>query len=245
MTRRLAVFLTCLTAAVGCSGSNDAESAKAKARADAEATVTKAKAAPEAPKTELAAAAQPQSTVAQGTLPAGETKEKKPVEQGDIRNSFSLQRPQIEWSDHANVHLHFIQLRKTSAEKPFFMVWTDARLYAGGESYLSANNIPPPTNFVNGDRRLLYGGKGNDFDREIKYSYEVNTSEQGKFTIASQTYDFANGALFLISAQDGDVRVKQLSRDPSKLPSDEAEVIAFGKSDPDINAFFSQSARSK
>ena len=124
------------------------------------------------------------------------------------------------------------------------MVWTDARGYAGGGGYPSANNIPPRKYLVNGDRKLRWGGKDNDYDREVKYFFEIDLSEKGVLTIEGKTYDFAKGALFLISGQDGDVRVKQLSRDVSKMPSgDVGEVIAYGKADSEINAFFSKTAK--
>ncbi len=68
MIRILAVLLLCLTAAVGCNRSNDAEVAKVKAEAEAvkakaEAEVAKAKAEAEAAKAEAAKAAQAQPMV--------------------------------------------------------------------------------------------------------------------------------------------------------------------------------------
>ncbi len=178
------------------------------------------------------------------SLPTVEPEGKDP-EGGDRRKSYTLHRPQIEWSDHANVHVHFLQPARTSDENPFFVVWTDARLYAGSDGYPSANSNPLPNFLVKGHRNLRWGGKENGFDREVKYSFEINLSEKGQFAIEGKTYDFEKGALFLISGQDADVRVKQLSRDASKLPSDEAAVIAFGKADAEIDAFFAKKAKNK
>jgi hypothetical protein len=144
-----------------------------------------------------------------------------------------------------NVHLYFLQRRPAAEEKPFFVVWTDARGYSGTRGYPSAQNIPPRKNLVEGDLTLRYGGKDNDYDREVKCSFAITLGEKGQFQLGGKTYDFEKGALFLIAGKDAEVCVKQLSRDPSRLPVDRASVVAVAKADPDIKEFLSTTAKPK
>jgi hypothetical protein len=98
---------------------------------------------------------------------------------------------------------------------------------------------------VDGNLALRYGGQDNDYDREVKCSFEIKADEESQLKIDGKTYDSAKGALFLSSGEDGDVRVKQLSRDPATLPVDRNAVVAFANADPDIKEFVSKAAKSK
>jgi hypothetical protein len=163
----------------------------------------------------------------------------KNIHQGHSFNLESL------FGSEGSVHIYFLQQPPVAGEKPFFVVWTDARMYAGGTGYPADQNIPPRKNLVDGDLRLRYGGKDNDFDREVECSFEITVGEHGRLKVDGITYDFTKGALFLVSGQDGNVRVKQLSRDSSLLPVDRDTVAAFAMSDPDIKEFVSKAAKLK
>jgi hypothetical protein len=140
------------------------------------------------------------------------------------------------------VHLYFLKRRPAANEEPFFVVWTDAREYVAGTGYPS--DVSTRKNLkLDGYNGLLYAGK--DTDRELKYTFEVTVGEKGQLKIDGKTYGFAKGALFLISGRDGEVRVNQLSRDPSKLPADRTAVAAFAKADPDVTEFIAKSAKRK
>src|SRR5689334_17130647 len=52
-----------------------------------------------------------------------------------------------------NVHIHYLTDRPASKDDPFFVIWSDADLYAGSCSYPSPQNNPPRTSLVVGDYR--------------------------------------------------------------------------------------------
>lgn len=155
---------------------------------------------------------------------------------------------------YGNVHLYHVNhVNRPAAwdDEPFFVVWTDARGYTSaaginvsqGGSNKKASD--PEERSFQVDLTLGYGGKDNEYDRETKCSFlikvldqkgQINDGQKGQFQIDGKTYDVAKGRLVLIAGKDGDVRVKLLSR--SKLPRDLKEVIALGKADADIKAFF-------
>ncbi len=71
------------------------------------------------------------------------------------------------------------------------------------------------------------------------YTYELETTdgETVSFTLAGDSYDLANGALFLVTGQEGNIRVVQIERDFSALETTNAAVEALAASDEDIAAF--------
>jgi hypothetical protein len=95
------------------------------------------------------------------------------------------------------------------------------------------------------NQTLTNTGTDNECDRETKCSFhlevldqkgQINDGQKGQLQIDGKTYDVGKGTLVLVAGRDGDVRVKLLPR--SKLPRDLEEVIALGKADADIKAFF-------
>ena len=122
--------------------------------------------------------------------------------------------------------------------KPIFVVWSDAPW--GGSGATSGSDGPTKPHGV-----LVYRGNDMKLKREIEFSGEIQSREKGEITINGETYDFAKGALFLVSDVDGDVQVKQLSRDVSTLKLEPKDLSAFGKADPEITAFFSKAAKPK
>lgn len=159
--------------------------------------------------------------------------------------SFSLERSEMPGAEQGNVHNHFVDRHPVPNETPFLAVWTDARSYSGGVSYPSANNIPLRKYLAAGNFKLRFGSKDNDVGDEVEYTFEITDGEKGQLTFNDKSYDFGKGALFLVSGQEGELRVQQLSRDSSKLPMERNAIVAFGNTDPDIKAFFSKSAVSR
>lgn len=171
----------------------------------------------------------PSSTKSDPKDPPGNppTVEPKAKDAHQASHSFTL-NPQGTGAVQGNVHVHFLNPIFSADHEPFFVVWTDAAGYSAATFYQNDNQ---PRRSDTGETKLEYGK-----DRVVKFSFEITVAEKGRFKIDGKTYDFAKGALFLVAGKDGDVRVKLLNR--SKLPRDFNEVIAFGKADPDINAFF-------
>jgi hypothetical protein len=122
------------------------------------------------------------------------------------------------------------------------LLWSDA--VAGGWRSSTVSGV------TKGDGSCLYQSasypKGLASYREVKVTYtSSDESHSGQVTIDDKHYDLANGSLFLVSGIGGGLRVKQLSRDLSKLRQplanptfDEKILISFGKNDPDIKTFF-------
>jgi hypothetical protein len=89
-------------------------------------------------------------------------------------------------------------------------------------------------------------------NRRIKCSCEFNVnSGSGHCTINDKTHDLQNGSLFLVSGASAEIRVKQLSRNLNAVRDalaptfDREKLIVFGKSDPEITAFFSNTEKDK
>lgn len=133
---------------------------------------------------------------------------------------------------------------------------------ACGSRPQACGSVSPP---VSGRRRRLIRGTGQPHARRLSPAQRVTKlrgwvgatrtfeikgeTSSGQVTVDDKHYDLANGSVFLVSGLGGKLRVKQLSRDLSTLrndltrPSfDSAALIAFGKNDPDIKTFFSQTA---
>jgi hypothetical protein len=62
--------------------------------------------------------------------------------------------------------------------------------------------------------------------------------QKGTVTIQGQTYDFAAGNLFLISAAGPELRVKQLRRDFANVKFTREGLEAFARADDEVRAFF-------
>jgi hypothetical protein len=153
-----------------------------------------------------------------------------------------------------NVHLYHVNhLSRPAArdDEPFFVVWTDAKGYSSAAGINVSQGGPnkkasdPEERAFQVQLTLTYAGKENENDRETKCSFhievlvqkgQINDGQKGQFQIDGKSYDVGKGTLVLIAGKEGDVRVKLLSR--SKLPRDLKEVIALGKADADIKAFF-------
>lgn len=57
-----------------------------------------------------------------------------------------------------------------------------------------------------------------------------------EITIGPETYDLAEGRVFLLSGEEGQVQVLQLDRDPFELSP--GELMRLAKEDPKIGEFF-------
>jgi hypothetical protein len=121
----------------------------------------------------------------------------------------------------------------TLDSKPVLVLWSDAPWSACGTSGNSSSGV------------LVYRGKDGQLNREVAFSAEIQNPAKGRATIHGKTYDLAKGVLFLVSGAGGDVQVKQLSSDVSKLNFEPHNLVALGKANPEITAFFSKPAKPK
>jgi hypothetical protein len=202
------------------------------------------------------ASANPSSTAVDPKDARGNPPTVKPKAQDADRereHSFTL-NPTGAGAAGGNVHLyHVTHLNRPAAwdDQPFFVVWTDAKGYSSAAGIDVSHGGPdkkasdPEERSFHVNLTLTYSGKDNEGDRETKCSFhlevldqkgQINDGQKGQLQIDGKTYDVGKGTLVLVAGRDGDVRVKLLPR--SKLPRDLEEVIALGKADADIKAFF-------
>jgi hypothetical protein len=120
------------------------------------------------------------------------------------------------------------------------LIWSDTDSVHGG--FLSGFPL------AKADDTFEYGQS----NRRIKCSCEFNVaSGSGHCTINETTHDLQNGSLFLVSGASAEIRVKQLSRNLNAVRDalaptfDREKLIVFGKSDPEITAFFSNLEKDK
>jgi hypothetical protein len=126
--------------------------------------------------------------------------------------------------------------------KPIFVIWSDA---TSTDSRTEQNN-----SLMKCSGGLTYRGKDARPDRRVAFSAEIQ-DDKGKLTINGESYDLAEGALFLVSGVGDDPQVKQLSRDLTKLKLGQNVILqpedlaAFAKDEPEIAAFFAKTAKPK
>ncbi len=72
-----------------------------------------------------------------------------------------------------------------------------------------------------------------------RFEWEVQTADgrTARFQINHTSYDLADGALFLITTEDGQTEVRQLQRDLSGVQPNHESIVAFARSDPDVAKF--------
>ena len=72
-----------------------------------------------------------------------------------------------------------------------------------------------------------------------RFGWEVQTVDGrvALFTIDGTRYDPADGALFIVTTENGKTEVRQLDRDLSGVQSDRESIIAFARGDPDVTRF--------
>jgi hypothetical protein len=114
-----------------------------------------------------------------------------------------------------------------------FVVWGDFLGGSGGRDSIDKDGLKCQAHLWNAQD-----------SRRVEFTCETKDGTSGRATIEGKDYDLANGTLFLVSAQGGQYRVKQLKRDLSHLQS-ASELKEFGKNDPDIVGFFAKTGESK
>jgi hypothetical protein len=110
------------------------------------------------------------------------------------------------------------------------MIWDDVD---GNHGYSGSGSTEDPVYRGAGAVEAADGGG---------YTYELETTDgqTASFTLAGDVYDLANGVLFLVTSQEGSIRVAQLQRDFSALETTNAAVEALAASDADIAAFVAE-----
>jgi hypothetical protein len=109
-----------------------------------------------------------------------------------------------------------------------FVVWS--AFDGGGGSNWSGN-----VHGVKGEGRLWSRDDGH-----VEFQFETKDGKSGPVTINETQYDLENGGLFLVSADRGEVQIKQLKRDMRDLKFDRESLAAFARNDAEITAFFAR-----
>src|SRR4051794_9936001 len=107
------------------------------------------------------------------------------------------------------------------------VVWGDATRGAGGRSGSIGSQ----------------GAEGDGYldshdGRRVEFSYAIEADGTGRVTVDGVDYDLAKGNVFLVRAEGGGSRVKQLRRDLGHLRLDPEYFKSLGRSDAEISAFF-------
>ena len=80
--------------------------------------------------------------------------------------------------------------------------------------------------------------------RKVEWQCETPDGKTGTITISGQSYDLAQGSLFLVATKGGGSRVLQLKRDTLKLTGQE-RLEHLLKDDTDVGQFFVEAAKPK
>lgn len=111
-------------------------------------------------------------------------------------------------------------------ESSVLVVWSDFDKGGGGRSGENSHG-------AEGHGRLESRDHG-----AVEFHYEIKGSQAGMLTVNETDYNLAAGRLFLVSAADEQVAVKQLQRDLRDLRFDRKSLQAFARGDSEIAAFF-------
>ena len=74
----------------------------------------------------------------------------------------------------------------------------------------------------------------------VEFSYATGDGETGRVSVDGVDFDLAKGNVFLVRADDGGSRVRQLRRDLGHLRLDPEYFKSLARSDAEISAFFTE-----
>ena len=117
-------------------------------------------------------------------------------------------------------------------------------LYAGpteGVQFVVWSDLPNSRGGSGGGQgtKASYKGRHRNSDgRQVDYFAESDDGKTGSITIDDVRYDFAKGAVFLISTQAGPTTIAQLSIDARSIPYKRSKLIELAKSNEEIREFF-------
>ena len=109
------------------------------------------------------------------------------------------------------------------------MVWHDAITSSG------CNSSSEDTTLVNCQ---AMSEAGYDFFWQIK----TEDGRTAQFSINNQSFDLANGTVFLVSTVDGQTDILQLQRNLSGVAANDQGVTQFSLADPEISQFIQSTA---
>lgn len=121
-------------------------------------------------------------------------------------------------------------------DKVVFVVWGDR------SAFRLASGYPNPDN-----RRIRFRGTIDCRDgREVVYEVEAaEDGTPGTLRFAKQSYQLADGGLFLVSTQGEQPLVKQLKRDLAQMKLENSELRALSRTDDEIRGFFKDAGKAK
>lgn len=84
-----------------------------------------------------------------------------------------------------------------------------------------------------------------DDDRVVTIAAETSDGVTGTVTVDGATHDIAQGALFLISTQNGATTVRQIDYDVTDFPTDHEELGKIADEHTEIGGFFRNAVESE
>ena len=133
--------------------------------------------------------------------------------------------------DHASISV--IVLKAGPPAGVPFVVWSDLPNGNGGSGGANARGAS-----YDGNHRASDG-------RRIDFHAASTDGVTGTIVIDETTYDFAQGALFLISTQNGSTSVKQVEFDVTGFPIDREELMTIADANSAIRDFFRDAIETK
>jgi hypothetical protein len=114
-----------------------------------------------------------------------------------------------------------------------FVVWCDAVGGGGGSSSSNAQGVKC--------QGTLFGR----VERRVEFACETKDGKTGRVSINDETFELADGNLFVVATDRERPRVKQLKRDLGALKFERATLEAFGRNDAEILGFFTKPAKDR
>ncbi len=90
----------------------------------------------------------------------------------------------------------------------------------------------------------LQGYAASQAGRIFEWKVQTNDGQTAQFWLEGVPYNLANGTLFIVTLEEGNVRVTQLARDLSQVRPNHDSCVAFAQNDPDLAAFINQASTS-
>lgn len=109
-----------------------------------------------------------------------------------------------------------------------FVLWSDLSRGGGGGTTTNVHGLS-----CNG---RLRGDEG----VSVPFECKSPDGKTGTAVIDGRTFDLADGGLFLVAAEDGTPRIKQLKRDLESVPFSINGLQKFAREDKEIAGFFAE-----
>jgi hypothetical protein len=91
------------------------------------------------------------------------------------------------------------------------------------------------------DRLYIERGSARSADgRRLAWEVQTRDGTMGEVHIGGGRYSLEAGNVFIVTTRDGTTAIRQVERDLSAVPLDREGILAFARSDPDLEAFLQE-----